>query len=130
MIFPCCPPPLFFVEAPPSFGASLASTSSSFRVSFSQRTRTKSSSSFGEVKKKLETTGQVAEKIRKDPRLFSLERTNARRLTSSMLPRGAPKSYDIATLDVSFISVLKVCEREKRDGEREREKRWRERESK
>ena len=47
-----------------------------------------------------------------------------------MLPRGAPKSYDIATLDVSFISVLKVCEREKRDGEREREKRWRERESK
>jgi len=25
-----------------------------------------------------------------------------------MLPRGAPRSYDIATLDVSFISVLKV----------------------
>lgn len=25
-----------------------------------------------------------------------------------MLPAGAPRSYDIATLDVSFISVLKV----------------------
>lgn len=52
--------------------------------------------------------GQVAEKVRRDPRLFALERTNARRLVASMLPKGAPRSYDIATLDVSFISVLKV----------------------
>ena len=65
--------------------------------------------SFGTKKKtRSPTSGQVAEKIRTDPRLFSLERTNARRLVPSMLPRGAPRSYDIATLDVSFISVLKV----------------------
>ena len=66
---------------------------------------------------KIKNSGQVAEKVRIDPRLFSLERTNARRLTAAMLPRGAPRSYDIATLDVSFISVLKV--RGKR-GRRER----------
>jgi 23S rRNA (cytidine1920-2'-O)/16S rRNA (cytidine1409-2'-O)-methyltransferase len=45
--------------------------------------------------------GQLAETLRRDPRVVSMERTNARDLTAATLPEPA----DIATLDVSFISL-------------------------
>lgn len=48
--------------------------------------------------------GQVHEKIRKDPRVILMERTNLRELTK------LPEKIDIATLDLSFISVLKVMD--------------------
>ena len=46
--------------------------------------------------------GQVAEKVRVDPRVVVMERTNLRYL------QPLPELVDIATLDLSFISVLKV----------------------
>jgi 23S rRNA (cytidine1920-2'-O)/16S rRNA (cytidine1409-2'-O)-methyltransferase len=46
--------------------------------------------------------GQVHEKIRNDPRVILMERTNLRELTN------LPEKVDIITLDLSFISVLKV----------------------
>ena len=49
--------------------------------------------------------GQVAERVRTDPRVTVLERTNLRYLTS--LPDNAPP-VDLVTLDLSFISVLRV----------------------
>lgn len=48
--------------------------------------------------------GQVAEKIRVDPRVTVMERTNLRTLDPTRIT--AP--VDIVTLDVSFISVIKV----------------------
>jgi 23S rRNA (cytidine1920-2'-O)/16S rRNA (cytidine1409-2'-O)-methyltransferase len=45
--------------------------------------------------------GQLAETFRRDPRVVSMERTNARDLTAATLPEPA----DIATIDVSFISL-------------------------
>jgi 23S rRNA (cytidine1920-2'-O)/16S rRNA (cytidine1409-2'-O)-methyltransferase len=45
--------------------------------------------------------GQLAEALRRDPRVVSMERTNARELTASTLP----EPIDIATIDVSFISL-------------------------
>ncbi len=45
--------------------------------------------------------GQLAETLRRDPRVVSMERTNARDLTAATLPEPA----DIATIDVSFISL-------------------------
>jgi 23S rRNA (cytidine1920-2'-O)/16S rRNA (cytidine1409-2'-O)-methyltransferase len=48
--------------------------------------------------------GQLAWSLRTDPRVSVLERTNARHLTAEMLPY-AP---DLATIDVSFISLAKV----------------------
>jgi 23S rRNA (cytidine1920-2'-O)/16S rRNA (cytidine1409-2'-O)-methyltransferase len=48
--------------------------------------------------------GQLAEALRRDPRVVSLERTNARSLTASSLP----EPMDIAVIDVSFISLDKV----------------------
>ncbi|HUG54315.1 MAG TPA: TlyA family RNA methyltransferase [Vicinamibacteria bacterium] len=48
--------------------------------------------------------GQIHEKIRADPRVIVLERTNARHLS----PRAVPEPCGVATLDVSFISVRKV----------------------
>lgn len=60
--------------------------------------------------------GQVAEKVRVDPRVTVLERTNMRHATpATFVAAGAPTEYDVATLDVSFISVLKVRE-EKGEG--------------
>ncbi|KAK9836809.1 hypothetical protein WJX74_008516 [Apatococcus lobatus] len=50
--------------------------------------------------------GQVAEKLRQDERLTVLDRTNLRYLTQQALGNAAP--LDLATLDLSFISVLKV----------------------
>jgi 23S rRNA (cytidine1920-2'-O)/16S rRNA (cytidine1409-2'-O)-methyltransferase len=46
--------------------------------------------------------GQVHEKIRSDPRVTVLEKTNLRYLSS------LPQLVDLVTLDLSFISLLKV----------------------
>ena len=48
--------------------------------------------------------GQLHPRLREDPRVVVLERTNARRLTRAELPE-APS---LATVDVSFISATKV----------------------
>lgn len=48
--------------------------------------------------------GQLAERLRQDPRVVSLERTNARSLTTDLL--GEP--VDVAVIDVSFISLALV----------------------
>jgi 23S rRNA (cytidine1920-2'-O)/16S rRNA (cytidine1409-2'-O)-methyltransferase len=45
--------------------------------------------------------GQLAESLRRDPRVVSMERTNARDLTSTTLP----EQIDLVTIDVSFISL-------------------------
>jgi 23S rRNA (cytidine1920-2'-O)/16S rRNA (cytidine1409-2'-O)-methyltransferase len=50
-------------------------------------------------------------RLRSDPRVSVLERTNARTLTPSMLPDSAGRAGeppDLATVDVSFISLAKV----------------------
>jgi 23S rRNA (cytidine1920-2'-O)/16S rRNA (cytidine1409-2'-O)-methyltransferase len=49
--------------------------------------------------------------LRKDPRVLVMERTNARELTPQALPQsplGPPGAPDLATVDVSFISLTKV----------------------
>jgi 23S rRNA (cytidine1920-2'-O)/16S rRNA (cytidine1409-2'-O)-methyltransferase len=48
--------------------------------------------------------GQLAWSLRQDPRVVVLERTNARRLDATMLP----EPPDLATVDVSFISLSLV----------------------
>jgi 23S rRNA (cytidine1920-2'-O)/16S rRNA (cytidine1409-2'-O)-methyltransferase len=48
--------------------------------------------------------GQLAESLRRDNRVTSLERTNARALTSDSLP----ERIDLAVIDVSFISLDKI----------------------
>ena len=48
--------------------------------------------------------GQLAEALRRDPRVTSMERTNARSLTAGTLP----ERIDLAVIDVSFISLEKV----------------------
>lgn len=48
--------------------------------------------------------GQVHEKIRHDNRVVVMERTNLRHLTD------LPEQVDLVTLDLSFISVLKVMD--------------------
>jgi 23S rRNA (cytidine1920-2'-O)/16S rRNA (cytidine1409-2'-O)-methyltransferase len=48
--------------------------------------------------------GQVHEKIRKDPRVIVMERVNLRELTS------LPEKVDLVTLDLSFISLLKIMD--------------------
>jgi 23S rRNA (cytidine1920-2'-O)/16S rRNA (cytidine1409-2'-O)-methyltransferase len=45
--------------------------------------------------------GQLAERLRRDARVISMERTNARMLTAATLP----ESIGLATIDVSFISL-------------------------
>jgi 23S rRNA (cytidine1920-2'-O)/16S rRNA (cytidine1409-2'-O)-methyltransferase len=54
--------------------------------------------------------GQVAQAIRIDPRVRVMERTNLRRLRRSDLPFEDGGLVDIVTLDLSFISLLKVLE--------------------
>jgi len=49
-------------------------------------------------------TNQLAYRLRKDERVLSLEKTNARELTPEMLPGLA----DLAVIDVSFISINKL----------------------
>lgn len=48
--------------------------------------------------------GQLAEALRRDPRVVSMERTNARAITPSTLP----EPVSLATIDVSFISLRLV----------------------
>jgi 23S rRNA (cytidine1920-2'-O)/16S rRNA (cytidine1409-2'-O)-methyltransferase len=48
--------------------------------------------------------GQLSWKLRNDPRVIVLERQNIRKLNCSTVP----ESIDFATIDVSFISLLKV----------------------
>ena len=48
--------------------------------------------------------GQLAEALRRDTRVISMERTNARTLTPTTLP----ESVSLATVDVSFISLRLV----------------------
>jgi 23S rRNA (cytidine1920-2'-O)/16S rRNA (cytidine1409-2'-O)-methyltransferase len=45
--------------------------------------------------------GQLAESLRRDPRVVSMERTNARHLTTATLP----EPIALAAIDVSFISL-------------------------
>ncbi len=48
--------------------------------------------------------GQLAWKLRQDPRVVCLERTNARYLTHEQIP----DELDFASIDVSFISLSKI----------------------
>jgi 23S rRNA (cytidine1920-2'-O)/16S rRNA (cytidine1409-2'-O)-methyltransferase len=48
--------------------------------------------------------GQLAEKLRRDPRVVSMERVNARTLK----PESLPEAADMAVVDVSFISLALV----------------------
>ncbi|RTZ91467.1 MAG: TlyA family rRNA (cytidine-2'-O)-methyltransferase, partial [Deltaproteobacteria bacterium] len=48
--------------------------------------------------------GQLDWKLRQDPRVIVIERTNARYLTREIIP----ESIQVATMDVSFISVTKI----------------------
>lgn len=48
--------------------------------------------------------GQLAWKLRQDPRVVLIERTNVRELAPSLIP----EQIDIAVFDVSFISLEKV----------------------
>jgi 23S rRNA (cytidine1920-2'-O)/16S rRNA (cytidine1409-2'-O)-methyltransferase len=48
--------------------------------------------------------GQLAWKLQQDPRVTVIDRTNARHLE----PRHLPEPADVATVDVSFISLAKV----------------------
>ncbi len=50
--------------------------------------------------------GQLAESLRQDPRVVSMERTNARTITSETLP----EPVVLATIDVSFISLRLVLD--------------------
>ena len=49
--------------------------------------------------------GQLHEKIRRDPRVTNLEKTNARHLSPGALSRA---SYDVVMMDLSFISLKSV----------------------
>lgn len=48
--------------------------------------------------------GQLADKLRRDPRVVSMERVNARTLTPTTLP----EPVDLAVIDVAFISLALV----------------------
>lgn len=48
--------------------------------------------------------GQLAWKLRQDPRVISIERTNIREIEPQLIP----EPIDIAVIDVSFISLEKV----------------------
>lgn len=51
--------------------------------------------------------GQLDWRLRNDPRVFVIERVNARTLSPEHLPEGA-RVFDMATMDVSFISARQV----------------------
>ena len=50
-------------------------------------------------------TGQLHDRLRRDPRVTNLERVNARHLAAGDLPR---TSYDAVVMDLSFISLRSV----------------------
>jgi 23S rRNA (cytidine1920-2'-O)/16S rRNA (cytidine1409-2'-O)-methyltransferase len=50
--------------------------------------------------------GQLAESLRQDPRVVSMERTSARTITATTLP----VPVNLATIDVSFISLRLVLQ--------------------
>lgn len=50
----------------------------------------------------------MAEKLRTDPRVVVVDRTNLRYLKLQDLPGTATDPVDLVSLDLSFISVLKV----------------------
>jgi len=59
--------------------------------------------------------GQLHDKLRRDPRVVCLERTNARFIDETLVP----EKVDALTMDVSFISatlLLEPCSRLTRDG--------------
>jgi len=51
--------------------------------------------------------GQLDWTLRNDPRVFVIERVNARALTADQLPAEA-RAFDIITMDLSFISARQV----------------------
>ena len=51
--------------------------------------------------------GQLDWRLRNDPRVSVIERVNARTLSPEQLPEGA-RVFDMATMDVSFISARQV----------------------
>ncbi len=51
--------------------------------------------------------GQLAWKLRNDPRVFVMEKTNARTLTLKQLPQPV-SPLDMAVIDCSFISLRKI----------------------
>jgi 23S rRNA (cytidine1920-2'-O)/16S rRNA (cytidine1409-2'-O)-methyltransferase len=51
--------------------------------------------------------GQLDWKIRSDPRVVTIERTNARTLTADVLPPDA-RIFDLVTIDVSFIALRHI----------------------
>src|SRR5687768_18438860 len=52
--------------------------------------------------------GQLAWSLRTDPRVLVLEKVNARTLTAERLGPDAPPTFDLITIDVSFISLRLV----------------------
>ena len=50
-------------------------------------------------------TAQLHDKLRRDPRVTNLEKTNARHLLPGALPRA---DYDVVVMDLSFISLKSV----------------------
>lgn len=50
-------------------------------------------------------TAQLHDKLRRDPRVTNLEKTNARHLLPGSLPRS---DYDVIVMDLSFISLKNV----------------------
>jgi 23S rRNA (cytidine1920-2'-O)/16S rRNA (cytidine1409-2'-O)-methyltransferase len=51
--------------------------------------------------------GQLAWKLRRDPRVVVMEKTNARNLTPGLMPAGY-RPADLAVIDCSFISLKKI----------------------
>jgi 23S rRNA (cytidine1920-2'-O)/16S rRNA (cytidine1409-2'-O)-methyltransferase len=49
--------------------------------------------------------GQLAWSLRTDPRVVVVEKVNARTLTAGAFPAGAPTTFDLIVIDVSFISL-------------------------
>lgn len=52
--------------------------------------------------------GQLDWRLRQDPRVRVMERTNARHLTATDLPGDLPSAPSVAVMDVSFIGAAKV----------------------